>query len=132
MGEPQFGSLALVCCQISCSTQWLRELHVAGLRTSAISQSPCTQIICNILGGPFHSGAPRLCLPCLPCRDATAHIRCISTVKFKLVKSVTHSFLLVFSNKCHSPGTYGASLCNGNATQTFSAHFLRLFVTVAL
>ena len=28
--------------------------------------------ISTLLGGPFHSGAPRLCLPCLPCRDATA------------------------------------------------------------
>ena len=26
----------------------------------------------TLLGGPCHSGAPRLCLPCLPCRDATA------------------------------------------------------------
>ena len=25
----------------------------------------------TLLGGPCHSGAPRLCLPCLPCRDAT-------------------------------------------------------------
>ena len=30
------------------------------------------QKISTLLGGPFHSGAPRLCLPCLPCRDATA------------------------------------------------------------
>ncbi len=30
---------------------------------------PCTSML---LGGPFHSGAPRLCLPCLPSRDATA------------------------------------------------------------
>ena len=26
--------------------------------------------ISMLLGGPFHSGAPRLCLPCLPSRDA--------------------------------------------------------------
>ena len=26
-----------------------------------------------LLGGPFRSGAPRLCLPCLPSRDAAAY-----------------------------------------------------------
>ena len=40
-------------------------------RRTNISQLPCTQKIGTLLGGPFHSGAPRLCLPCLPCRDAT-------------------------------------------------------------
>ena len=29
--------------------------------------------MCTLLGGPCHSGAPRLCLPCLPCRDATEY-----------------------------------------------------------
>ena len=42
-------------------------------RRTNISQLPCTQKkMSTLLGGPCHSGAPRLCLPCLPCRDATA------------------------------------------------------------
>ena len=42
----------------------------------------------TLLGGPCHSGAPRLCLPCLPCRDATA---CGSHLGF------VHTFLVIFS-----------------------------------
>ena len=76
-----FESLALVCWQISCSTQWLRELHVAGLIITHIcAADELTSVSCGVrkkistlLGGPFHSGAPRLCLPCLPYRDATGY-----------------------------------------------------------
>ena len=42
-------------------------------RRNNISQLPCSQKnMHHTRGGPFHSGAPRLCLTCLPCRDATA------------------------------------------------------------
>ena len=44
--------------------------HMHWRRTNT-SQLPCTHKISTLLGGPFHSGAPRLCLPCLPYRDAT-------------------------------------------------------------
>ena len=61
------------------------SLYVGG----QISLSQRRKKISILLGGPFHSGAPRLCLPCLPSRDATAvmqpvmpcrhlHPRCLS------------------------------------------------------
>ena len=37
-----------------------------------LSLSQCRKKIVMLLGGPFHSGAPRPCLPCLPSRDAAA------------------------------------------------------------
>ena len=40
-------------------------------------QSHCRKKISMLLGGHFHSGAPRLCLPCLPSRDAAATLRCV-------------------------------------------------------
>ena len=41
---------------------------MSGAKLAFISQ--CRKKISMLLGGPFHSGAPRLCLPCLPSRDA--------------------------------------------------------------
>ena len=47
------------------------------------------QKINTLLGGPFHSEAPRLCLPCLPCQDATAckHTRLLFCCKSTLYSS---------------------------------------------
>ena len=38
-----------------------------------ISLSQCRKKISILLGDPFHSGAPRLCLPCLPSRYAAEY-----------------------------------------------------------
>ena len=57
-----------------CASSTLQACAPMRWRRTNISQVTCTQKISTLLGGPFHSGAPRLCLPCLPYRDATARI----------------------------------------------------------
>ena len=45
------------------------QLNGCASSTSQAYVGP-TYALTTLLGGPFHSGAPRLCLSCLPCRDA--------------------------------------------------------------
>ena len=52
--------------------------------------SQLTQKINTLLGGPFHSGAPRLCLPCLPCRDATA------CAYMDIKRLIFHKYCIIF------------------------------------
>ena len=51
----------------------LRSVPCVRLRPVPNEPQSVSEKICIgglLLGGPFHSGAPRLCLPCLPSRDA--------------------------------------------------------------
>ena len=60
-----FESLALVCWQISCLIQWLRELHVAGLRRPYLcADDELTSVSCRVrkkehsARGPLSLGGP--------------------------------------------------------------------------
>ena len=95
IGE-SFGPLALVCWQISCSmtaqAPRRRPTHLcADDELTLFSQLPCRRLglrkkISTLLGGPFHSGAPRLCLPCLPCRDATGWGTCPDAISTSMCR----------------------------------------------
>ena len=62
-------------CASSTSQSYALDLCYAPMRwrRTNICRLPCRQKVRTLLGGPFHSEAPRLCLPCLPCRDATVY-----------------------------------------------------------
>ena len=85
--------------------------------------------ISTLLGGPFHSGAPRLCLPCLPCRDATV---------------CEHASLHMYAHVCimhlsvcgvhagMSMSGYVADLANFRALRFDNCFFLQLYYIVYL
>ena len=57
------------------SLLFLRMLTNYYARRGLLMRSQCHKKITKLLGGPFHSGAPRLCLPCLPHETPLPYMR---------------------------------------------------------
>ena len=64
-----------------------------------------------LLGGHFHSGVPRLCLPCLPSRDATdVNALCVSVTNLSAPNNVLKMYIIIslicFFNKLNMMRNY--------------------------